>query len=413
MGTSIALNAARRTDALKAPVVLLERGTIGSGASGRSGAILRQIYSDRQLVVMARDSLREYASFENKTGRSIGFQRTGVLTLAGAKQEDWAARIEQNVAMMAELGVDARVVRAPEIRELVPGIRVQNGSVGVWEAQAGFVDPEMTVEAFASLARTYGAATRVGVKLEAVNVENGRVVGAETSEGHYDVEQVVIVAGAWSRAIFRDLGVDVPMKIVRPENHYVSMPFSELESEDERDAGGPALGFDISEDANTGLRDSMAPRGLHPVVIDLERSAYHRCEPDTRRTRVGRTDYDNDPILEDPDVFDEEVSEELAGWARESLISRLPDYEDQPDAGSVCGWYALTPDAQPVIGPVEGIEGLFVATGFSGHGFKLAPSVGEGMAQMLFDEPVSAFDDEFFQPGRFRGEVQWTGRFGL
>jgi sarcosine oxidase, subunit beta len=68
-----------------------------------------------------------------------------------------------------------------------------------------------------------------------------------------------------------------------------------------------------------------------------------------------------------------------------------------------------------VIGPVEGVEGLFVVSGFSGHGFKLAPSVGEGVAQMLWGEPVSAFDPAFFEPTRFarRSVASGARAFGL
>src|SRR5258707_105042 len=83
MGVAIAWHAARRADPLTEPIVLLERRALAAGASGRSGAILRQHYSDRVVAAMARDSLRVYSTLERKTGRSIGFERSGVLTLAG------------------------------------------------------------------------------------------------------------------------------------------------------------------------------------------------------------------------------------------------------------------------------------------------------------------------------------------
>ena len=104
MGTSIALECARRIeDPLKDPVVLLERDRIGAGSSGRSGAILRTIYSDKPLVAMARESLRTYATFQALTGRPIGFRRSGVLTLVGPDQRDWQARLEENVAGMRDM----------------------------------------------------------------------------------------------------------------------------------------------------------------------------------------------------------------------------------------------------------------------------------------------------------------------
>ena len=107
------------------------------------------------------------------------------------------------------------------------------------------------------------------------------------------------------------------------------------------------------------------------------------------------------------------MSPELKRWARSALARRLPEYEKRPDAGSIAAWYTLTPDAQALIGPVPGIAGLFIVTGFSGHGFKLGPSVGEGVAQLLFSEPVTALDLDFFSPTRFKGGETWGGRFGL
>src|SRR6185503_10207491 len=107
MGVSTALKCAPRT---RESVLLIERKHIGAGSSGRSGAILRQHYRDAEVARMARDSLREYGRFEAETGLPLGFQRTGVLTLAGPDQSDWCQRIRENVAMLRGLGIETELV---------------------------------------------------------------------------------------------------------------------------------------------------------------------------------------------------------------------------------------------------------------------------------------------------------------
>ena len=416
MGTSIAIEAARRSDPLRAPVVLVEKDEVGAGSSGRSGAILRQHYADRVTAVMARESLRDYASFEARTGRSIGFHRTGVLTLAGPDQPDWAKRIRDNVTMLQELGIRTEVVDAKRIRELFPGIAARDGTIAAWEPDGGFVNPHKTLQAFAALARSYGAVTRRGVSVEAIHVENGRVTGASTSEGEVEAEKVVVVAGPWSGRILASLGIDVPLRVIRPENLFFPLLSADEEEESEADDEDANLEFDIEDDPMEGGEDPAdlaAAKGGHPTLIDLEHSLYCRYDPASRTLRVGRTEYSGDEVLEDPDQLEEEVSEETRAWARSTLAARLPDYEERHESDALAGWYTLTPDAQGVLGPVPSIQGLYVATGFSGHGFKLGPSVGAGIAQMLFDEPVTAFEPEFFAVDRFTGDEDWTGRFGL
>jgi len=408
MGVSCALKCAQRTaDPNRDPVVLLERTHVGAGSSGRSGAILRQHYRDAAVARMARDSLREYTSFETRTGLHIGFHRCGVLTLAGPEQPEWAARVRENVAMLREQGIETELVEAPRVRSLFPGIQVADGVVGAWEPGGGFVDPERVLDAFAKLARSAGAATRLGVELREILVENGRVRGARTSEGDYEAESVVVVAGPWTRALFEPLGIRLPLRVVRPENHFLGVP--EMGG-GEKDA--PRRGFSI-EDLTETRETPRTILGMHPVLIDLEHAFYARCDPLHSRTRFGKVDYDGDDELADPDALDEEVAEETRAWCRARASQRLPKYAERPDAGSLAAWYTLTPDAQALIGPVPGVEGLYVVSGFSGHGFKLGPSVGNGVAQMLFGDPVTAFDAPFFDPARFRGEERWSGRFGL
>ncbi len=412
MGTSLAIEAARRTDPLRAPVVLVEKGDIGAGSSGRSGAILRQHYADRATAVMARDSLRAFASFEGRTGRSIGFRRTGVLTIVGPDQPEWAQRVRDNTAMLGGLGIRAELVDAARMRQLVPGMTVREGSLGVWEPDGGFVQPHKTLEAFASLARSYGAVTRRGVAVLELHVEGGRVRGARTSEGTIDAEQVVVTAGPWTRRLLASAGVDLPLRTLRPEN--VFFPISSQEEGEEKVAerGGANLEFDIEDDPDQEGSGGIS-QGQHPTLIDLENSLYCRYEPALRCLRVGRTDYEGDRELEDPDALQEAVSHETRAWARGAIGARFPEFGDRQESAAVAGWYTMTPDAQAIIDRVPGIDGLFVAAGFSGHGFKLGPSVGEGLAQLLFEEPLTAFEPEFFSLRRFASGAVQPRRFGL
>ena len=420
MGTSLAIKTALKTESLTDPIVLLERSEIGAGSSGGSGAILRQFYADRMVALMARDSLREYASFETRTGRPIGFQRPGILTIAGPGQADFEAcreLIRKQTTALREVGIPIEYVEAEAIARLLPNVQLGADVVGAWEPEGAFVDPLRTLHAFAALARTYGAITRLGVELEDVIVENGRVVGAHTADGEVTTEKIVLVAGPWTGKILEKLGVDIPLRIVSPENFYFSMPDVGEESPPDHGVSASGFAFDIAESfENAGAEaGTVEPIGMHPVLIDLERDFYARCEPTERRTRVGRVDYENHPVLRHPEDIEASGREEFRAWARQALVGRLPEYEGRADAGDLVSWYTLTPDAQAVVGPVPDIEGLFIAAGFSGHGFKLGPSIANGLTQMLFDEPVTAFDPEFFSPTRFQGRAadQWTGRFGL
>lgn len=416
MGTSIALNAARRTDPLTEPVVLIERRELGAGCSGRSGAILRQFYASREVAGMARDSLRAYSTFTARTGRAIGFHRSGVLTLGGPPGSAAASGVEANVAMMQSIGIEARLVDAGEMRRLVPGIRVRDDERGAWEPESGFVDPMRVVEQFAALARTYGAVTRPGVEATRLVVEGGRVTAVETSEDPIEAEQVVVVAGPWSARLLAAAGVELPLRVVRPEQVFLQGPEGPeplRSGEPARPRAEPDPLERLGVDATGQLLEDDAPVP-HPVILDLEHGYYARFDPTRGQTRLGRTDHEHDDVLDDPDALDERVGTEMRAFSREALPRRLPVYADLPDVDAQAAWYTLTPDSQALIGPLPGVENLLVVTGFSGHGFKLAPSVGEGVTQMLFGDPVSAFDPDFFAPGRFAGGVaEWGGDFGL
>src|SRR5690606_23292322 len=125
------------------------------------------------------------------------------------------------------------------------------------------------------------------------------------------------------------------------------------------------------------------------------------CEPARRRTYVRRLRRAGEPMT-DPDAPQAPVEPEFQAWARETLARRLPMYEGQADLESRAGWTTAALDGRPIVGAVPQIQGLFVATGFGDDAYRLAPAVGEGLAQELCAQPVSAYDPAWCSPARFQ-----------
>ncbi len=413
VGTSIAMYAGRSRDPLSEPVALVDKSDLAGGASGRAAGVVYLRNDEILLASMARDSLRFYESFYARTGRSAGFRRSGVLTFASGRR---AEALEANAAALSSVGISAERLDADGIRSCVPGIQVPDDAVGLYEAQGGYVDPVRTIEAFAALARSNGTATRLGVEVTSLAIEGGRVVGAETSEGFYEAEQIVLAAGPWVAKLARSSGVDLPLRAVRLEHHFLALPqgpgdagdslsprdFEALEeSWTLEDSGLRRLLDPATGEALVSSSELRKPRIPHPVIYDLDQKICIRPDPEGGRIRIGRIDLKDALAIDDPDELDETVQTTAKASLREAALAVLPQHSALEDLGSQPNWCTLSIDGRGLAGPVPDISGLFVASGFTNHDFHLAPSIGEGIAQMLREEPVSAFDAEFFSPARF------------
>lgn len=396
MGTCTALYAAKNSDALREPVVLIERDTLASGSSGRTSAIVHQGFADRTMAGMARDAVKVYSSIRPSTGRSLGYRRTGALILAG-NDPDAIAELDTSIEVQRSLAIDVTRVGADEMRQLFPAIDVGDDAVGAWQPEGGFIDPARTISVFASLARENGATIREHSGSHKLLLDAGRVVGVETETDTYYSENVVLATGAWTHTFLSDYGVNIPMRAFKTRESFLSMPSVEGAEEDDLDMEASQL--DMETRFVVDPLDS-APVA-HPVLIDLERDFQARCDPLRCRTRVEQLGLANAEEIESPDGWTSEESEEFGGWARAAISGRLPIYKDQEDLGTHSAWLTVSPDGVPVVGPVESIPGLYIMTGFSGRDFHLAPSIGEGLAQMILGQPVSAFDPKALSPGRF------------
>src|SRR5207244_2681835 len=197
IGTSIAVHlAARRAGR----VVLLEKSYLGAGSSGKSGAIVRQHYSNRLTASMAQQSLRVFERFEDIVGGPPVFTRTGLVVIVN---EGDRAGLEANIAMQRELGIDVRLVSAQVLADIDANSRLGEEELAVYEAEAGYVEAVQVVASFAEAARREGADIRLGVEVKSVVTEGDRVVGVETNEGRYQCGTLVLATGPWGARLGR------------------------------------------------------------------------------------------------------------------------------------------------------------------------------------------------------------------
>src|SRR5262245_16266182 len=173
MGTSIAWQLAQRK---AGKVMLLEKSYLGAGSSGKSGAIIRQHYSNRLTAAMAQQSLRVFEKFAEIVGGPPVFTRAGLVIVINEKDR---AGLDANLAMQRELGIDVRIVSNQVLADIDPNARLAENEIAAYEAEAGYVEAVQVVASYAEAARREGADIRLGVEVRQIVKQGNRFVGVE------------------------------------------------------------------------------------------------------------------------------------------------------------------------------------------------------------------------------------------
>src|SRR5256885_2258194 len=202
-------------------VVLLERGTLASGATGKSGALVRTHYTNEHEARLAFESLKVFRNFDAMVGGECGFEALGFLQLVPRGYE---AAIRQNVETQRRLGIKTELVSHDDLRRIVPGIHVDDVGGAAWAPDSGFADPNAPAFAFAEAAQRRGARIETGREATAVRVERGRVTGVETRAGRVDAPVVVLVPGAWAGRLLAPLGLDFGLEPFRVQGSIFRWP---------------------------------------------------------------------------------------------------------------------------------------------------------------------------------------------
>ena len=356
VGLSIAL--ALRTRG--AQVVVLERAGVAEGQSGIQPGGIRLQWGTTLNCRLAIESRAWWTTAGERLDGPVTFAFDSCGYLFVAHGEAVLERLTAAVRLQNAAGVPSRVVSPAEAGRLVPGLRTESLVGATYCAEDGYMDEPRA--AIAAIAR------QLDVRRATVDavVPDGGTWALDTTTGRFTAPSVVVAAGADTRALVGPLGVDLPIEL-EPRHLFLSPPIRE--------------------------------RLLEPLVIapELRFAAKQLHDGRVLASDLGAT---GDPETEAP---------EWRRNVRAAISDLLPILEYVGLDVLVSGSYDVTPDRQPILGPLPGHDGLHVAAGFSGHGFMIAPAVGRIVAGGVAgerDTVLDILDSRRFQEGRTVPEPQ-------
>ncbi|WP_214407735.1 NAD(P)/FAD-dependent oxidoreductase [Pseudonocardia lacus] len=328
-------------------VTIVERATVGSGGTGKSSGVVRCHYGVTSLAAMATQALDVFENAVDVLGEDIGFRQTGYVVGVGPQDVD---ALRASLAGQRAVGVRTEEIDAAAVRELWPVADLEPFGAFAWEARGGYGDAYRTAQAFAAAARRAGATLRQGTAVAEILVEGGRATGARLADGStISAGAVVLAAGPWSVPLLAAHGIDLPITVHREQ---------------------------------IVLIDPGVDLGPVPVFSDLVSLQYVRPETGGE-ILFGNSDL---AVLDpaDPDDYSNQAGEAFVDLTVQKVGTRFPGLAAASIASTYAGCYDVTPDFNPVISRTP-VDGLVVAAGFSGHGFKISPSVGALVADLVLD----------------------------
>lgn len=331
------------------------------GATSRSGGLLRMHHTDPHEARLAMLSLPTFAEWTERVGGRSGYCRTGFVVVVGPKH---AEDLRANVAMLRSLGVATEPLEPADLGRMHPDWSLEGVGAAAWEPDGGYADPALCAVGFLEGAERRGAEVMEGVRATGLRTAGGRVRAVETSAGAVSTDVVVMATSTWRAPVPPEAGVSVE---VRPR--HIGVCFLDASA-----VGAESLG----------------------TCIDDTTGAYFRPHPGNRLLLGVSTEVPElDPDLEPPPIGPEPVRE-----ARERLARRIPALAGARFAGARSGFDGYTPDRRALIGPAPGLTGLYLAVGFSGGGFKVAPAVGRAVAEEVLTGRCAP-EVEAYRPDRF------------
>lgn len=392
VGLTAALTLAER----QIPVVVLEKGRIAGEQSSRNLGWVRKTSRLAEDIPLALASDRLWAGMASRTGNDVGYRQAGIMF--SARSEAQMAMYEGWLQSVRHLQLDSRLLSHKEIAHHVPG-GCEQWAGGIFTPSDGQAEPTLASSAIARAAMARGAVIVENCAVRTLSTAAGRVNGVVTERGEIRCEQVLLAGGMWSRRFLGNLGIVLPTlplicSVLRTKP---------LAGPTEIAVGAPDFSFRRHIDGGyivtqRGALDASLT--LDHLLLGMRFLPQLRTQRDFLRIKLGKPFFrdlalarrwtaDARSPFERVRTLDPAVNPLLNQEALNNLKAAWPVFAGAEIADAWAGTIDVTPDSNPVIGPVAKIPGLTLATGFSGHGFGTSPAAGQLAADMVCGgEPI-------------------------
>jgi len=344
-------------------IVLVEKKFLASGSTGRCGGGIRQQWSTAPNVRLAMASVSIFERMEEELGMDVEWYQGGYL-IPAYTEDEWK-QFQKNVQMQRGEGLDVRVLEPQETQDIVPGLNTEGMLGATYCPKDGDANPFLVTIAYAKRAKDMGVTIETFTEVVGINVEGGRIQGVRTSKGYISTGRVFNAAGGYSGEIGKMVGIDLPVTSYRHE-------------------------IMVTEPVE---------RFIDPMVISFSRNIYFR-QAETGGIIGGQSNPGEPPGTDMSSGLD------FAQQFAKKVTWFVPALRDVKVVRQWAGLYNVTPDAQPILGSVDEVEGYFHAIGFSGHGFMIAPKTAELMAELIVYGKTSMPIDDLhlnrFKEGRIK-----------
>ena len=361
-------------------VLLVERDDICTGGTAKSCAIIRTHYTVPSNSILAAKSLEIFQNFSEilrDADAHSGFVNSGYIILA--EDDDIGEHLRKSVSTQSKAGVETYEISPNEALKLHPRLNLEDAKVLAYEPNSGYADPYLTTTGFISASRKLGVEVRPNCPVTGLMKDGSRVIGIKTVQGPVNAKIVISAVGPWTSQIASFAGLSVPLEVSR---HIVLTL---------RDADPYEVTLPIIKDMTTANKMYFRPSGGGVAL-------------------VGTGDH-GEPV-NSADGLDENVSDDFVLHQGRQMAHRMPSFTNAELVASWTGPYDITPDWNPVLECNPEVDGLVLAYGFSGHGFKLAPMIGKILAQMTLNESCDV-DLHPYRLSRFAEGELLTGAYGV
>lgn len=345
VGCSIAYNLASQGIS---DVVLVEKSFLASGSTGRCGAGVRQQWGTKMNCLLAQKSMEILENMNDilHTKRDIELKQKGYLLLAYTEKE--MNQFKKNVELQNSLGIASKIITPAQAREIVPYLNTEKLLGGAFYEKDGHANPFLVTNAYAQAAISLGAEVNTYTDVVSIKRNGSKIEGVQTNKGFISTDTVIDAAGGYSAEIGKMAGVDIP---VYPQRHQILVtdPVDEV---------------------------------LGPMVMSFSYNIY--CQQSPQGSFImgyGDPNEPKDYNINSSWRFLEEMAEK-AVWL-------LPPLKNLRVVRQWSGLYTMTEDRQPLICKADEAENFYMACGFSGHGFMIAPMVGKLISEMVLGKKLS------------------------